>query len=126
MESFSLNPKENLLQLASFLKRDRLVYLRSLDMWSLRVLVCAQWFTLTFLNVRCCHCRESSVIRCCVGAEVSSVSLVATVVACLLQRGRGIPVPIFRFNWKCNCHERYQAKQAQCDGDPHAGREARP
>ena len=50
LESLGLQLVEILLQLAFSLNTDRLVYLRSLDMWSLRVLEGA-WFTLMFLDV---------------------------------------------------------------------------
>jgi len=44
-ESLSLQPEQILSQLASSLHKDRLVFLRSLDMWSLHFTVGA-WFTL--------------------------------------------------------------------------------
>ena len=50
LESLGLQLVEILLQLAFSLNTDRLVNLRSLDMWSLRVLEGA-WFTLMFLDV---------------------------------------------------------------------------
>jgi len=35
-------------------------------------------------------------------------------------------LPIFRSDWKCNCHDQYQSKQQAQDGTLHAGRVARP
>ena len=57
-ESLSLQPEQILLQLACSLHKDRLVFLRSLDIWSLHVTVGA-WFTLLISDVRCFYYRKS-------------------------------------------------------------------
>jgi len=59
MEYLRLELRKVPLLLASSLHRDLLVYVRSLDMWSLRVFVGA-WFTLMLLDVRCSYCRRST------------------------------------------------------------------